>query len=141
MSKSYRFKCRNVKCGAEFHRYYSTSEFERNQYHTQHGWSCFNCGYPKMAVMKSNKAAKDKFIPGFQRNIMEYCATYKEYQQKLKEKGLIEYGYEDIQPPEDTNGFVTDYWTDDILKEIYDMGVHLSGRTIQALKDGLVEDL
>lgn len=37
---------------------------------------------------------KDGFEPGWQQNIMEYVGGRREYNQKLKEKGLIELGYD-----------------------------------------------
>jgi hypothetical protein len=129
---SYRFKCRNHRCGSEFHRYYPSEEFDHHQYGTANGWACFNCGFPKMAVIKSNKRAKDSFKPGFQRNIRKYCSTYSEYKQYLKNNGLVEIGYDEIK--EDENGRFN-YWDDQMLKKVYDMA-QLSGRELEALKNG-----
>lgn len=122
---AFRFKCK--KCHTEFHRHYSQDEFDKNQY--SGGFGCFECGFPKMAVMKSNQRVKDGFQPGFQRNIGKYCSTYSEYKAHLKAMGLIEIGYEEL--PHDENGNVTNYWDDPaIKKKLASMG--FSDREIDA---------
>lgn len=129
---SYNFKCQNPKCGCEFLRHFKVEEFEKTQYGT--GWGCFNCGWPRMAVIKSNRNAKDGFQPGFQRNIMKHCETYGEYKAWLKKLGLIELGYEEL-PPEPKRKSI---WTDKLLKKAYDLGFNLDDNKMQALKDGLI---
>jgi len=129
---SYRFHCRNEKCGADFLRHFKIEEFEKNQYGS--GYGCFKCGFPRMAVIKSNKLAKDGFQPGFQRNIMKHCSTYGEYKAHLKRMGLVEIGHEDLPESEDNK---TEYWTDDILKKVYANGIKISDREAEALKKGL----
>jgi len=119
MSKSYRLKCRNPKCNQEFLRYWPKLEFERLQYGAIPGISCFQCGFPKMIVVKSNMTAKDGFNPGFQRNIRKHCATYSEYKAHLKIMGLQEVGYEDL--PEEEGFSRTQYFNDKRLKKIYDL--------------------
>lgn len=136
MATSYRFHCRNQKCGASFHRYYPVEEFEKQQYGS--GWACFRCGFPRMAVMKSNKAVKDTFQAGYQRNIGKYCRTYQEYKTELKKMGLIEIGYEDIDVDPASEDF-TDYWDDEMLKEIYQDGISLDGELIKGLKNGSIK--
>lgn len=129
---AYRMKCR--KCEREYHRHYSVEEFEKNQYGTANGWGCFDCGYPKMIVMKSNKRVKDGFQPGFQKSIREYCSTYGEYKQKLKERGLIELGYEELPEREEKR---ESYWTPDVLKRLYnEFGVKFSDREAEELENG-----
>ena len=132
---SYRFHCKNARCGSEFLRYYPVEEFEAQQYGS--GWACFNCGFPRMAVIKSNKAAKDSFAPGFQRNIRKHCSTYSQYKQELKNMGLIEIGYEELPPEDEDTGF-QDYWTEDILRDIYDDGISLDGELVKGLQSGKV---
>jgi len=136
---SYRFKCRNPRCGSEFHRHFTVEEFDRNQYGTQSGWACFNCGYIRMAVIKSNKAAQDGFKPGFQKNIRRYAGTYSEYKKILKEMGLIEIGHEEIPEPEE--GKPMNYWTPDIVKKVVQSGVELSGNEIKALEAGKLNEM
>ena len=135
MSVSYRFHCRNSKCGGEFHRYYPVEEFEKQQYGS--GWACFKCGFPRMAVMKSNKAVKDSFVAGYQRNIGKYCANYTQYKQELKKMGLIEIGYEDIEKEPEEENFAG-YWDDEILKEIYEDGITLDGELVKGLRSGKI---
>jgi len=120
MSKSYRFQCRNPQCRAEFHRYYPKQEFEHHQYNTASGWACFNCGYPKMMVMFSNKEVKDTFQAGWQQNIREYCETYSDYKKKLKAKGLIEIGYEELPPNEGDKPY---QWSEDMIKKAIKNGL------------------
>ena len=132
---NYRMHCKNQKCGGSFHRHIPIAEFEEAQYNG--GWSCFRCGYPKMAIMKSNKNVKDTFVAGFQRNIGKYCATYSEYKKELRKMGLIELGYEEMKhQPEDEN--FKDYWDDEILKEIYEDGITLDGELIKGLQSGAI---
>lgn len=134
-TKNYRFHCKNQKCGASFHRHFSVEEFETQQYGS--GWACFKCGYPRMAVMKSNKSVKDSFIAGYQRNIGKYCSTYTQYKTELRKMGLIEIGYDEIKTqPEDEN--FKDYWDDEMLKEIYEDGISLDGELIRGLQNGSI---
>lgn len=130
---SYRMKCRNAKCGGEFLRYYPVEEFEKGQY-SSCGWACFNCGFPKMAVIKSKKSADDRFKPGWQKNIGKYCATEKEYKQLLKDMKLVEIGYEELPEPEEDG--TQKYWTDDIIKKIHDTVGGLDGELVRAMKKG-----
>lgn len=139
MSKheNYRMKCRNPRCGGEFLRRYSVEEFDELQYGgAVKGISCYNCGFPKMAVMRSNAVRRDKFQPGFKRNIMKYCETETQYKNYLKEMGLVEFTYDDL-PKNTENPNKINYWTDEILKKVYDHGVHFSGEEARALKEGL----
>lgn len=139
MSKSYRFKCRNNRCGSEFHRHFGKEEFEKTQY-SVNGWACFNCGYPKMVAMGSRLSVKDGFQPGYQRNIGKHCATYSEYKAHLKNMGLIEIGYEDLDfNQEDKN---INYWDEDLVKKIVKQyGVDLSGREIDGLLNGEIDKM
>lgn len=133
---SYRMHCRNQRCGADFHRHIPIEEFEKSQY-SPSGWTCFRCGYPRMAIMKSNKQVKDSFQPGYQRNIGKYCANYTQYKQELKKMGLIEIGYEEMKTQPDDENF-KDYWDDEILKEIYEDGISLDGELIKGLQSGAI---
>jgi hypothetical protein len=135
-AQNFRFKCRKPGCGYEHLKRYNVDEFEKLQY--PNGIPCEKCGFPKTVVMRSKQTAKDGFKPGFQASINKYCYSYKEYQQELKKRGLIEMGYEDI--PDYQDG-VTNYWTDDVIKNMWDNGVHLSGREIEMLKAGRVQEL
>lgn len=137
MQKSYRFKCRNDKCGHEFHRYFPLEEFEKTQYTT--GFGCFDCGYPKMAVIKSSKRVKDGFQPGWQPNIRKHCETYSEYKAHLKQMGLIEFGYEEIEKYHCQNlAKQKPVWDDETLKIVYDKGIKVTDNEAYALKKGII---
>lgn len=100
---AFRMKCR--KCYNEFHRFFPQKEFDQLQYGENgepKGIGCYDCGFPKMIIARSNQTVKDGFKPGFQRNIMKHCSTYTEYKKHLKEMGLIEIGYEEL--PERNEG-------------------------------------
>ena len=132
---SYRFHCRKPECGAEFHRHFSKDEFEKTQY-SPNGWTCFKCGFARMAVMKSNAVVKDGFQAGYQRNIGKWCDSYSEYKRTIKAMGLIELGYEDLPEEKEDESF-RDYWTADILKEVYDeQGINLDGELVKGLQSG-----
>jgi len=109
----------------------SVEDFDKTQYGNDNkGHQCEKCGHPKMAVIKSNRMAGDTFKAGFQRNIMEYCETVGEYRRKLKERGLIEIGYEDL--PFNEDGAPVEYWSDEMLKYAYDLG--LSTNEVDSLR-------
>jgi len=133
--QNYRMKCRNNKCGAEFHRRYSNDEFDDLQYSSKGGHKgigCFGCGYPKMMVMRSKKLVKDGFQPGFQRNIMKHCSTYSEYKAQLRQMGLIELGYEDLPKAKENR---IQYWDDEFLKKVYnEHGVKFSDNEAEHMK-------
>lgn len=91
-----------------------------------------------MAVMRSLQTVKDGFVPGYQRNIAKHCETYSEYKAHLKRMGLVELGYEDLPEQEETH---INYWSDDILKKVYDSGVYISGREAEALAAGRIQHM
>jgi len=131
---AYRFKCRNTRCNSEFHKYFPVEEFEEQQYKS--GWACFDCGFARMGVIKSNKAVKDGFKPGYQRNIKKVCDTYGAYKQALKDMGLVEIGYDEINVEPESEDF-SGYWTDDVLRELYtEDGVSLDGQLVKGLQSG-----
>lgn len=136
--KAYRMLCRNSKCGAQFHRSYPVDEFELHQ-GGQGGWACFHCGYPRMQCYVSNKKVKDKLtFPSFQRHIGEFCKSEAHYKQLLKEKGIIEIGFENF--PEQEQELATKrYFTDDIIKELAEEGITFDGQLVKALQDGSLE--
>lgn len=133
---NYRFHCRNKKCGSDFHRHFPILEFEEQQYGS--GWACFNCGFPRMGVIKSNKMVQDGFVAGFQRSIGKVCNTYGDYKKELKKMGLVEIGYDEIKEDPADEDF-SGYWTDDILKEVYEEDdISLDGELIKGLQNGSI---
>lgn len=134
-AQNYRFKCRNPNCGYECLKRYNIEEYDELQF-SKGGIGCFQCGFARMIVMKSNAQADDGFKPGFQRNIRKHCDTYAEYKAHLKKMGLIEIGYEELNfTGEDSE---TDYWTDDIIKGMFERNMQLSGNEIKALQEGKI---
>lgn len=135
--KVYRMLCRNAKCGGEFLRSYRVDEFQQNQ--DGSGWHCFNCGYPRMQCYVSNRKINDKLqFPSFQRNIGEYCHSEADYKRKLKEKGLIELGFEDF-PEREEEAIGKRYWTDDVIKELAEEGITFDGELIKAMQSGKLD--
>lgn len=132
---NYRFKCR--KCSQEFLRRLTKEDFEKDQY-SANGHKCFSCGFPKMAVIKTNQMIKDGFTPGWQSNIRKHCNSYSEYKAELKKMGLIEIGYDELPDQEDSK---TKYWTPDLLKKLHDMGIGFSGNELDAIEKGKLEGL
>lgn len=130
-AQGYRLTCRNPKCSHDFHRGYRQKEFEELQY--PNGIACFDCGFPRMIIMKSHRKLKDTFVPGFQRNIMKHCETYQEYKAHLGRMGLIELGYEDLP---DGGPHRAPYWNDVSLRKLHEKhGVKLSGREAEHFKN------
>ena len=132
-AQNYRFKCR--KCQHEFLRRYTVEEFDRTQYKT--GFSCFDCGFEKMMVNKSNQNIKDGFQPGWQKNIAKYCGTYAEYKAQLKLMGLVETGFEDVK----IEGHKTQYFDPKMVEKLVrECHLDLSGREIEAIENGKMKD-
>lgn len=135
--QNYIFKCRNNSCDFETQQRLHVEDFDKKQYGNDgKGHVCEKCGFPRMIVAKSNRRADDGFKPGWQPNIREYHDSYSSYKAALKRRGLIEIGYEKQAFNEE--GDVTRYWTDDMLKEIYD-ALKLSDNELKDLKENEVK--
>lgn len=117
----------------------SDREFNQGQ-SSENGHGCWKCGYPKMAVIRSNRTVKDNFQPGWQPNLAKHIGTYSEYKAELKKRGLIEFGYEDIEERHQDH-YEQNYFDDAMLKKIYDNGLKLSGREIEAIKSGKLDEM
>ena len=133
--QNYNFKCR--KCSHEFLRRFSDKDFN-DQQSSINGFSCYDCGFPKMAVIKTNIKIRDSFKAGWQPNIRKFCNTYAEYKAQLKLMGLVEIGYEDL--PEEKE-YKTKYWTPELLKKLNDAGIGFSGNELDAIGDGKIDGL
>lgn len=84
---------------------------------------------------KANKRmTKDGFTPGWQENIQAYAGGRLEYDKMLRERGLVEIGYE--KGPMDSTTEENYFANDAMIKAVIDMGIDLSGQEIDALKDG-----
>lgn len=83
---------------------------------------------------KVKRMSKDGFTPGWQENICEYAGGRKEYDRILKEKGLVEIGY-DYVPKESTR--VTNPCANlDFALHAKSIGVDLSDREVEAIASG-----
>jgi len=134
---AYRMKCRHPKCGKDHHRFYKVEEYDLLAYGGREpGIACYDCGYPRMVVIKSKKSVDDTFKPGFQRNIRKHCDTYAQYKKHLKDMGLVEMGYEDFPQQKEGQPFWSDAKLERICKE---HGVKLSGNEIKHLKEWVPE--
>lgn len=136
---SYRMKCR--ECGNEPPlKYMPAVEFERTEFAPENkGFMCPNgkCGAPRMMVCKSDINVKDGFVPGYQRSIRKICNTQKEYEAELKRRGLVVFGYDDIDF--DQRDLKINLWDDKMIGELKrDSNIDISGREAQALKDGVL---
>lgn len=93
---------------------------------------------PRLNQIKGNmalkKRQKDGFEPGWQPNINEYVGGRKEYEKKLKEKGLVELGY-DYVPKEST--IVSNHCASlDFALHAKEVGVELSDNEVDAIASG-----
>ncbi len=136
---SYRMKCRVCRNEPPL-KYMTVTEFERTEFAPENkGFMCPNgkCGMPRMMVCKSKMSADDGFKPGYQRSIRKSFNTQKEYEAELKKRGLVIFGYDDIEF--DQSDGKANVWTDKVLADLERThGVKVSGREAQALKDGVL---
>jgi hypothetical protein len=84
--------------------------------------------------LKNKKMIKDGFTPGWQENIGSYCGDRRQYNQALKERGLVEIGKDYV--PQDTTVTGGYFASDEAIQEIQDQGMELSGQEIEAIKSG-----
>ena len=88
---------------------------------------------------RNRRMKKDGFTPGWQANINEYAGGPGEYAKKLREKGLVEIGYDYI-PQESTSTF-NPFQNEEVLKELAGME-EMSDNEMDALKSGeLLKDV
>lgn len=88
-----------------------------------------------IARNKANKRmTKDGFTPGWQENIQAYAGGRLEYDKMLRERGLVEIGYD--HTPQDTTTEENYFANDEMIKAMTEIGIDLSGQEIDALKDG-----
>jgi hypothetical protein len=82
----------------------------------------------------NKKRVRDGFEPGWQENIQSYCGDRKQYDQALKERGLVEIG-KDYVPQDNTKlgGFCQ---SEEFIQEVQAQGVELSGNEVEAIKSG-----
>lgn len=83
---------------------------------------------------KNKKRKKDGFEPGWQENIREYVGGRREYEQRLKEKGLVEIGYDYI--PKDTSGSKNPCATKEFALAVKEVFKDTSDQEIEAIASG-----
>jgi hypothetical protein len=83
---------------------------------------------------KTKRMKKDGFEPGWQENIQAYAGGRREYNRMLKERGLVEIGYDYI--PQESEDIVNFCHSDEFVNECLSQGVDLSGNEIEAIKTG-----
>lgn len=84
--------------------------------------------------LQNKRMRKDGFEPGWQENIQEYVSGRREYDKLLREKGLVEIGYEHV--PRES---VLDHHpcaTEEFAKGAREAGVELSDSEVDAIKTG-----
>lgn len=83
---------------------------------------------------KSKRMKHDGFQPGFMPNINEYVGGRKEYAKKLKEKGLVEIGYDYI--PKESKPDISPLAGQEMAEAIKEIVPELSDREVDAMATG-----
>lgn len=83
---------------------------------------------------KNVRRKKDGFTPGWQENIQAHAGGPQEYARLLKEKGLVEIGYDYV--PQESDGGYNYCQTNDFVEACIEEGIDLSGNEIKAIKSG-----
>lgn len=84
--------------------------------------------------IKNKKMVHDGFTPGWQENIQSYCGDRKQYDNALKERGLVEVGKDYV--PQDSTTVGGYFKSEEVIQELVDQGVELTGNEVEALKSG-----
>lgn len=84
---------------------------------------------------RNKRMTKDGFEPGWQENIQAYAGGRLEYDKMLRERGLVEVGFdtEHVKDSTTTGGACR---SEEFIKSALDMGVDLTGNEIEAIKSG-----
>lgn len=83
---------------------------------------------------KNKRMKKDGFEPGWQENIQAYAGGRLEYNKLLKERGLVEIGYDYV--PQESKGNLNYCHSQEFVDECLGQGIELSGNEIEAIKSG-----
>jgi hypothetical protein len=83
---------------------------------------------------KNKRMKKDGFEPGWQANINAYAGGRQEYNKLLKERGLVEIGYDYV--PQESEGNYDYCRSDEFINNCIDNGVSLSDNEREAIKSG-----
>lgn len=82
----------------------------------------------------TKRMKKDGFEPGWQENIQAYAGGRREYNRLLKEKGLVEIGYDYV--PQESNPNIHPCANEEFVKSAIEAGVDLSENEAEAIKSG-----
>lgn len=82
----------------------------------------------------NKKRVKDGFEPGWQENIQAYCGDRRQYDQALKERGLVEIGKDHV--PQDNTKLGGFCQSDEFIESVKEQGIELSGQEVEAIKSG-----
>jgi hypothetical protein len=83
---------------------------------------------------KAKRMTKDGFEPGYQPNLGEYVGGRLEYNKKLKEKGLVEIGYDYI--PKESCPNISPLQGEEMAKAVKEIVPELSDNEVEAIKTG-----
>lgn len=83
---------------------------------------------------KAKRMTKDGFEPGYQANLGEYVGGRLEYNKKLKEKGLVEIGYDYI--PKESKPDISPLSGETMAKAVKEIVPELSDNEVEAIKTG-----
>lgn len=83
---------------------------------------------------RNRKRKKDGFEPGWQENIQEYAGGRREYDRLLKEKGLVELGYE--YKPQGTTTYKSPCKTEEFALAVKEVFPDTTDTEIEAIKSG-----
>lgn len=83
---------------------------------------------------KNKRMIKDGFQAGWQENLGMYVGGKKEYDKILKEKGLVEIGYDYV--PKESHGNTDFFKTDEFIKTCIDNGIGINDQEEKAIKSG-----
>ena len=87
-----------------------------------------------IANSKIRRRCRDGFVAGWQENINEYAGGRKEYDRILKEKGLVEIGYDYI--PKESTRVTNPCANIEFALHAKEIGVDLSDREVEAISTG-----
>lgn len=86
------------------------------------------------ANIQNKRMVKDGFEPGWQENIQAYCGDRRQYDQALKDRGLVEIG-KDYVPTDSTND-ENPVDNQQFLENCLEAGIELSGNEAEAIQTG-----
>lgn len=121
---NFSFQCLEKGCHFKWMREYSGEEFERRMNDGQKtGFHCPKCGSFEPQWIRSKRANRDGFEPGWQDSINEWHTCQAGYRRRLKELGLKEIGNDKSLRPKELSEIETKgrLGSREMAKEFYDI--------------------